>query len=259
MLFGLTVAQPAACRAMLGAGYQGYLDDTRIRVRVNGDPVRFEGIAPRQINGRLMVPLRGVLEQTGANVDWDAGTQTVVATRDNMAIELPINSHRARVNGRTVYLDVPARTFAGRTMVPLRFVSEALGSHVDWDDRTRTVFIDTEDQPRAEPAVREEDLAYRTGKPHIESITHNLRDHVLGAGEDFHIVVRGTPRGQAWFRIRMSVGDIKMQETSLGIYEGDWRNDSGHDIQVDDHDVLAFLVVHNNSTPEMMPDDIRRP
>jgi hypothetical protein len=259
-LFGWTAAQPAACQAVLGRGYQGSFDDAQVRVRVNGELVRFEGITPREIDGRLMVPLRGVLEQIGANVDWEPDTQTVVATRGDMTIELPINSHRARVNDRTVYLDVPAITLAGTTMVPLRFVSQTLGATVDWDNRTRTVFIDTAGQPRPVPAAEEDRGMTSAFRPHIASITDNLPDdHVLRAGEDFHIVVRGTPGGQAWFRIRLSVGDIKMQETSPGIYEGDWRNNTGNDIHVNDHNILAFLVVHNTSTPEEMPNSIRRP
>ncbi|MBI3722236.1 MAG: hypothetical protein HY248_06750, partial [Fimbriimonas ginsengisoli] len=48
-----------------------------IRVELNGDLVRFYGAQPREVDGRVMVPLRGVLEKMGAMVDWDARTQTV--------------------------------------------------------------------------------------------------------------------------------------------------------------------------------------
>src|SRR5689334_16703046 len=96
-----------------------------IIVRVNGEPVEFGAIGPRSVNGRIMVPLRGVLEKTGAYVDWMSATQTVIATKGDMTIELPIGSRMAKVNGRTVGLDVPAMTIAGNTMVPLRFVSES--------------------------------------------------------------------------------------------------------------------------------------
>src|SRR5579871_4714840 len=187
-----------------------------------------------------MVPLRGVLETMGASIDWMQDSQTVVATRGNIEIDLPIGSRTATINGREVTLDVPAMTIAGRTMVPLRFVSETLGAQVEWNDRTRTVSIDTPDRPSARVAAREGGDTHRTAKPHIDGITHNLGNHVLRAGEAFHIVVRGTPGGQAWFRIRMSVGDMKIGETSPGVYEGTWHNNTGHDIKVDDHDVLAF-------------------
>lgn len=115
-----------------------------IRVRVNGDPVQFEGTRPRQMDGRVLVPLRGVLEKMGATVDWLPATQTVVAAKGDMEINLPIGSHTATVNGRQVHLDVPATTVAGSTMVPLRFVSEALGADVNWSSATQTVMIDTD-------------------------------------------------------------------------------------------------------------------
>src|SRR2546421_8817753 len=120
-----------AALSLVGARLQA---DT-ILVRVNGERVRFDGMGARQINGRVMVPLRGVLETMGVDVDWISATQTVVATKDDMTLELPIGSHTARVNRRTVVMDTPAMTIGGNTMVPLRFCSEALGAIVAWDDR----------------------------------------------------------------------------------------------------------------------------
>jgi len=114
-----------------------------IDVRVNGNMVNFGAVGPREMSGRVMVPLRGVLEKMGAYVSWDSATQTVFAERGDMSMTLPIGSYTAKVNGRNVNLDVPATTFAGTTMVPLRFVSEALGADVRWDAPTQTVFIDT--------------------------------------------------------------------------------------------------------------------
>jgi len=137
----ISTALGALCTAMslCAAGAQA----DRINVRVNGDPIYFEGTQPRAMDGRVMVPLRGVLEKMGATVDWMPATQTVVAAKGNMELNLPIGSRTATVNGRQVALDVPAMTIAGSTMVPLRFVSEALGADVRWVSATQTVLIDT--------------------------------------------------------------------------------------------------------------------
>lgn len=126
----------------LGVGVQGA--NAQIRVELNGDPVRFYGTQPKELDGRVMVPLRGVLEKMGATVDWDAGSQTVRAAKGDMELELPIGSRTARINNRSVRLDVPAMTMAGSTMVPLRFVSEALGADVAWSGRSQTVMISTD-------------------------------------------------------------------------------------------------------------------
>jgi len=45
-----------------------------------------------------------------------------------------------------VRLDVPARIVGGRTLVPVRFISESIGASVGWDDATRTVIINTYDE-----------------------------------------------------------------------------------------------------------------
>src|SRR5579871_1884244 len=130
-----TIRSLPALAALLCAGAAGAQGDN-INVRLNGEPVYFEGTQPHEVNGRVLVPLRGVLEKMGATVDWMQDSQTVVASRGNTEIDLPIGSRTARINGHDVTLDVPAMTLGGRTMVPLRFVSQALGADVTWSANT---------------------------------------------------------------------------------------------------------------------------
>jgi hypothetical protein len=137
----VSIAGMSALAALLSVGAVA----SDIKVQVNGDPVIFQGTGPREVNGRVMVPLRGVLEKMGANVDWVQSSQTVVATKGNLDLELPIGSRTAKVNGKNVSLDVPAMTIGGSTMVPLRFVGEALGADVSWQNSTQTVQIAMED------------------------------------------------------------------------------------------------------------------
>lgn len=114
-----------------------------IHVEVNGQPVAFNDTQPRMINGRVLVPLRGVFEQMGAYVHWTDATQTVDATKGDTSVRLRIGDPVASVNGQNVALDVPPRLIGGSTMVPLRFVSESLGADVNWDDRDQLVLITT--------------------------------------------------------------------------------------------------------------------
>ena len=100
------------------------------RISVDGQPVQFDGMSPVQVSGRVLVPLRGVLERIGAKVEWSASSKTVVAQRGSVRLELPVGQRSAAVNGRSVTLDVPAMIMRGNVMVPLRFVSEALGVSV---------------------------------------------------------------------------------------------------------------------------------
>lgn len=111
-----------------------------VQVIVDGSPIVFDQ-PPMTIGGRVLIPLRGVFERLGASVQWDRASNTVLATRGSSQIQLTIGSRVAFVNGRQVTLDVPPMVVGGRTLVPLRFVSEAMGARVDWDPASRAVFI----------------------------------------------------------------------------------------------------------------------
>ena len=115
-----------------------------IHATINGDPVHFEDVRPVSIDGRVLVPVRGIFEQMGVNVDWSPADQAVYATGNGRVVTLYINKRVARVDDHDVTLDVPAMVYAGRTMVPLRFISESMGARVDWDPNSETVAIDTE-------------------------------------------------------------------------------------------------------------------
>ena len=98
-------------------------------------------IPPQVINNRTLVPLRATFEALGAYVDWNEDTQTVIATRGSTVINLTIGQDYALINGQRTTLDVPGMTLGGRTLVPLRFVGEALGATVDWDAETQIITI----------------------------------------------------------------------------------------------------------------------
>ena len=111
------------------------------QVVVNNQPVQFNGQQPIEQGGRVLVPLRGVLEKMGAYVDFDAHANTVIAFRGSTRITLPIGATQATVNDKPVPLDVPAQVVNGSTLVPLRFVAQALGAQVGFDINTDTVNI----------------------------------------------------------------------------------------------------------------------
>ncbi len=109
-----------------------------IPVIVNGQQVQFD-TPPIERSGRVFVPLRGVFEKLGASVVYDNGL--INATGDGRSIQLRIGSTTATVDGNTQQLEVAPFLVGPRTYVPLRFISEALGATVDWNDNTQTVSI----------------------------------------------------------------------------------------------------------------------
>ncbi len=104
---------------------------TEITVSVDGAPVDFPDQAPYLTNNRTMVPLRFISEAMGAKVDWDEDNRKVIV-EGNKVIELTLDSDQATINGTAVQLDAPPQVMGQRTMIPLRFVSEALGAEVKY-------------------------------------------------------------------------------------------------------------------------------
>jgi hypothetical protein len=141
----LLVAAWAACAAQAQQPVNVQDEDSKlaIKVTVNGKLVNFSGTTPMMAGSRILVPMRGVFEMLGAGVRWDGATRTVHASSGSTTIALALGKNEATVNGKTVTLDQPAMSVEGRTMVPLRFLSQALGAKVDWLAADRTVAIVT--------------------------------------------------------------------------------------------------------------------
>jgi N-acetylmuramoyl-L-alanine amidase len=112
-----------------------------IRVFLNDERLDFKDADPLIENGRTLVPMRGILETLGAQVDWNEQTRTVTAVKDGITISLAVGNTAAAVNGEPRNLDVPARIINNRTMVPLRFLAESLSAAVDWDETRRVIRI----------------------------------------------------------------------------------------------------------------------
>jgi peptide/nickel transport system substrate-binding protein len=113
-----------------------------ITVMIDGRPQTYDQ-PPVVVDGHTMVPLRAIFEALGAAVRWDGATQTVTATRGTRTVTLTIGEAQALVDGRPITLAAPAQIIGERTMVPLRFVGEALGAEVQWLQQSSTVDITT--------------------------------------------------------------------------------------------------------------------
>lgn len=122
-------------------------DASTIHVKVNGVTQQFTEQEPIFYHNRTLVPLREIFESLGADVQWDGTNQRVTATRGGSVVSIGIGSETAYRNQQKIDLDVPAIIVHNKTLVPVRFVAEALGAKVDWDASTSTVLIFTSDAP----------------------------------------------------------------------------------------------------------------
>jgi hypothetical protein len=110
-----------------------------VSVTINGNPVNIYP-APIMQTGRVFVPLRSVFQSLGASVVYNSG-QINATGSNNTTIALTIGSTQAQVNGSPVTIDVAPFIVGASTYVPLRFVSQALGANVSWDDANQIVNI----------------------------------------------------------------------------------------------------------------------
>lgn len=112
-----------------------------INVSVNGTQVSFSNQQPVIVDGRTLIPLRGVFENLGYSVSWDGNTKTATLENDNYTIKIQSDSSTFTVNSQTKTLDVPAQIINGSMMIPLRAVGEGTGVTVNWDASTKSASI----------------------------------------------------------------------------------------------------------------------
>jgi len=129
---------------------------TSLSVKVNGAKLND---SPAMVDGRTMVPLRGIFEALGAQLEWDAKEQIIDAYKNGeMVFRTQIGWQGAYLgpDQKEISLDVSPQIIDGKTMVPTRFVAESIGASVDWDSATSTVFIETSGKatPGASSAVQ---------------------------------------------------------------------------------------------------------
>lgn len=114
-------------------------------IAANDISVTIDGIVqnydqpPVLIDGRLLVPLRGIFEALDATIALNG--KEITAIRGQTVVRLTIGSDTALVDGKTVKLSQESLLLKGRTLVPLRFVGEALDAVVDYNGASRVVTV----------------------------------------------------------------------------------------------------------------------
>jgi hypothetical protein len=91
-------------------------------------------VPPVIVEGRTLIPVRFIAEMLGGEVGWNDATREVTLTIDGRTLTFAIGEAAPG-------MDVPAQIIDGRTMVPLRFISEFFDAVVNWDDAARSIEI----------------------------------------------------------------------------------------------------------------------
>jgi len=110
-----------------------------ISVTLNGSEILFDQDPIIDLD-RVLVPIRAIMEATGAKLIWNENGEVTVL-KDDTKIELKIGEKQAFLNGESYDLDVPAKIVSGRTLVPVRFIAQCLDYNVEWNQDTQVVTI----------------------------------------------------------------------------------------------------------------------
>lgn len=103
------------------------------------DPGR--GSVPIIEDGRTLVPVRAVTESMGAVVSWNPSDSTVTINAKEKNMVFTIGSYDVYVNGKKTSMDSAPKIINGRTMMPIRFISEQLSYTVSWDADNKIIVI----------------------------------------------------------------------------------------------------------------------
>jgi len=114
-----------------------------ISVVVNGKKIAMSQ-PPIMLNGRVMVPIREVVEAMGVAVFYEAGVANCVTKDTTVAIGMNgegDDSYYITIDGEYLYTDQDPINYKGKLMVPVRVISEAFGANVSWNKQSETVTV----------------------------------------------------------------------------------------------------------------------
>jgi|GEM_PF-2505264 len=138
----LVTMAPSAATAAPGPEWSFNGADLQVaNITIDGKPADFTGYI---INGRTVVPLRALFNALGiTDIGWDQETFTVSVVKGSKALKLQVGNTQGLIDGKDYTLAVPPVLVNSRTYVPVRFVIDALGLDIKWDQATWTVIIST--------------------------------------------------------------------------------------------------------------------
>lgn len=114
------------------------------KCRLNGVEVDLD-VAPYLKDGRTYLPVRYAVQALGigdGGIQWNGDEGIVTINDGSRTLKLLIGSKIMYAGNLPVTMDAaPEIAEPGRTMLPLRWVAEALGAEVEWDAGRQTVTV----------------------------------------------------------------------------------------------------------------------
>jgi hypothetical protein len=116
----------------------------KVTVVVDGKQVISDTPAVISSTGSAMLPFRSIFNALGIedeSINWNYNSKSIEVHNGGQYIFLMIGNTGALINDSLITLNTAPYIENNRTLVPIRFVSEALGADVQWIAGTKTVVI----------------------------------------------------------------------------------------------------------------------
>ena len=102
--------------------------------KLDGEEIRLDMGYPQISNDRTIVPVRFISEVMGAEVLWKENERKVTVISNGKTVEFFIGNTTNKVQGEDKLLDSPPQIIDNRTYIPVRFLAEAIGKFVEYNN-----------------------------------------------------------------------------------------------------------------------------
>ncbi|MEN6388740.1 MAG: stalk domain-containing protein [Candidatus Cryosericum sp.] len=177
----LSICTPQMASASTATVVKLWIGNPTMTINGTSTAIDAQGTKPVITEGRTLVPIRAVIEAFGGSVSWEPTTRKVTVTLAKNTLDLWIGKAQASLNGQARPIDsanprvLPVIT-GGRTMLPLRFVTESLGIEVQYEAATKMITL-TYSVAAELPPVQSNPLALQAGWSFVPD---NFGGYVVG-------------------------------------------------------------------------------
>ena len=177
MLLMLTIM--AACFS----GCASATNQPEVSVVLDGHTLSFD-VPPSIINDRTMVPMRKIFESLGYEVDWEQNSSKITAIRGEDIIVMYVGIYTIERNGSNITIDTAPQIVEGRTLVPVRAISESSGCSVQWDGDAKVVYISSNPNNNANDESYKPNVTFSSSIGEINGIIYCAREASYGISND---------------------------------------------------------------------------
>ena len=212
-----------------------------ISLVIDGTRINYTEAPPIVESGTTLVPLRVISEALGASVEWNAAASRATIKTAAYTVAFTIGSTTYTVNGASKTLAVAPKMINGRTMVPIRAFSEAIGATVNYSASTNTASVDYFTTMAGSLKI--------TGSTTVQPIAQLAADKLKSMNNSLSVDVSGGGSGTG-------KTDAKAGTAHIGMSSSTFSDEEKKDVDVFEIalDGIAIIVHPDNAVKSLTKD-----